>query len=142
MSNGTTNKVILIGNLGKDPEMRQAGATSVTNLTLATTESWKDKTSGEKTEKTEWHRVNFWGGQAEALSTYAKKGAKLYVEGRLETRTYEKDGETKYSTEIRGNSFEFLDSKKGEVDDGGSQNFKGQSTPPDPRSTGDDDLPF
>ena len=81
------------------------------NITLATTESWKDK-AGEKQERTEWHRVSMWGRQAEAIGAYAKKGSKLYIEGKIETRTYEKDGEKRYSTEIKAHSFEFLDKKE------------------------------
>jgi single-strand DNA-binding protein len=135
MSKGTVNKVTLIGNLGEDPSLAQAGQTQVANLSLATTESWKDKNSGENVEKTEWHRVSFWGAQAETVAKYAKKGSKLYIEGRIETRTYEKDGEKKYSTEIRGNNFTFLDRK-------GSSDAQPERASAPSKPGGDDDLPF
>jgi single-strand DNA-binding protein len=134
MSKGTTNKVILIGNLGQDPEVKTVGDTQVANLSLATTESWKDK-AGELQERTEWHRVSMWGRQAEAIGQYAKKGSKLYIEGKIETRTYEKDGEKRYSTEIKANSFEFLDKKE---DSAGSGSF---SSPPNAKDELDL-LPF
>ncbi|MDP3612497.1 MAG: single-stranded DNA-binding protein [Rubrivivax sp.] len=93
------NKVTLIGNLGADPEQRTAGNKPVVNLRLATTETWKDR-NGDRQEKTEWHRITVWGeGNAKYLA-YAQKGTTLYIEGKLETRSYESNGETKYSTEI------------------------------------------
>jgi len=93
------NKVSLIGNLGADPEQRDANGKPVVNLRLATTESWKNA-GGERQEKTEWHRITVWGeGNAKYLA-HAKKGTTLYIEGKIETRSYEKDGETKYVTEI------------------------------------------
>ena len=97
----SVNKVILIGNLGRDPETRYTtGGDAVTNLNIATTDVWKDK-SGEKQEKTEWHRVVLFGRQAEIAGEYLKKGRSVYIEGRLQTRKYtDKDGVEKYSTEI------------------------------------------
>ena len=96
------NKVILVGNLGKDPEVRYSpNGSAVANCTLATTESWKDKTSGEKQEKTEWHRVVFFGRLAEIAGEYLKKGSQVFVEGRLQTRKWQdKDGQDRYTTEI------------------------------------------
>lgn len=92
------NKVSLIGNLGADPEQRDANGKPVTSLRLATTESWlKD---GERQEKTEWHRIPVWGEGSAKYLAHAKKGTTLYVEGKIESRSYEKDGETKYITEI------------------------------------------
>jgi single-strand DNA-binding protein len=97
----SVNKVILLGNLGRDPETRYTtGGDAVTNLNIATSETWKDK-SGEKQEKTEWHRVVLFGRQAEVAGEYLKKGRSVYIEGRLQTRKYtDKDGVEKYSTEI------------------------------------------
>ena len=99
----SVNKVILLGNLGRDPETRYTtGGDAVTNLRIATTETWKDK-SGEKQEKTEWHSVVLFGRQAEIAGEYLKKGRSVYIEGRLQTRKYtDKDGVEKYSTEIVG----------------------------------------
>lgn len=95
------NKVILIGNAGADPEVRYLpNGTAVSNVTLATSDSWKDKQSGQMQERTEWHRVVFFGRIAEVVAQYAKKGARLYVEGRLQTREWEKDGIKRYTTEI------------------------------------------
>lgn len=99
---GSVNKVQLIGNLGRDAEMRYTtGGAAVSTLNLATTESWKDK-QGDKQEKTEWHRIVLWGKTAESLSEYLVKGKQIYVEGRLQTRSWEdKDGTKRYTTEIR-----------------------------------------
>jgi len=109
----SVNKVILIGNLGKDPEVKvMPNGNSVCNLTLATSEKWKDKNTGQPQEKTEWHRVVFFGKQAEALGQYCQKGSKLYVEGSLETRKWQdQSGADRYTTEIKGRSFDFLDAK-------------------------------
>ena len=103
------NKVIILGNLGADPELRSSpsGVTSC-RLSLATSMNWTDKNSGEKKEKTEWHRIVFFGRSAEVLDQYVKKGQQLYVEGRLQTNKYEKDGIERYSTDIIGESFNFV----------------------------------
>ncbi len=100
---GSVNKVILVGNLGRDAELRYTpGGSAVATLNLATTEVWNDK-AGQKQEKTEWHRVVLWGKTAESLSEYLTKGKQIYVEGRLQTRKWQdKDGHDKYTTEIRG----------------------------------------
>jgi single-strand DNA-binding protein len=110
----SVNKVILIGNLGRDPETRYTtGGDAVTNLNIATTETWKDK-SGEKQEKTEWHRVVLFGRQAEIAHEYLKKGRSVYIEGRLQTRKYtDKDGVEKYATEIVGDRMQLLGSRDG-----------------------------
>ncbi|HEX6464155.1 MAG TPA: single-stranded DNA-binding protein [Vicinamibacterales bacterium] len=107
---GSVNKVILVGNLGRDAELRYTpGGAPVATLNLATTEVWNDKTSGQKQEKTEWHRVVLWGKSAEALSEYLTKGKQIYVEGRLQTRKWQdKDGNDKYSTEIRSDRIVLL----------------------------------
>lgn len=116
---GSVNKVILIGNVGNDPEVRsmQSGD-KVANISLATSESWKDKNSGEKREKTEWHRVVVFGKLADIVEQYVRKGSKLYIEGTLETRSWEaQDGQKRYSTEIvlRGfnSTLAMLDGKQG-----------------------------
>ncbi len=109
------NKVILIGNLGKDPETRYApSGDAICNLTLATTETWKDKTSGERREATEWHRVVFFGRVAEVAAQYLRKGSQVYVEGRLQTRKWQdKDGQDRYTTEIRGDEMKMLGRREG-----------------------------
>jgi single-strand DNA-binding protein len=110
----SVNKVIIIGNLGRDPETRympEGGA--ITNISVATTETWKDK-NGEKQEKTEWHRVAFFGKLAEIAGEYLKKGSQVYVEGRLQTRKWQdKDGADKYTTEIVANAMQMLGSRQG-----------------------------
>ena len=112
------NRVTLIGNIGKDPESKYlANGDAVTNLSLATTESWKDKNTGEKVEKTEWHRLVFFKKLAEIVAEYCEKGKQIYVEGRLQTRKYEKDGVTHYSTEIVCDTMKMLGSRS----DGGGE---------------------
>ena len=108
------NKVILIGNLGRDPETRfLPSGSAVANISVATTDTWKDKTSGEKKEATEWHRVVFFGRLSEIVVDYLKKGSQVYVEGRLQTRKYEKDGQDHYSTEIIADTMKMLGSRSG-----------------------------
>jgi len=110
----SVNKVILIGNLGRDPETRyMPDGGAITNISIATTEQWKDK-AGEKQEKTEWHRVAFFGKLAEIAGEYLKKGSQVYVEGRLQTRKWQdKDGADKYTTEIVANAMQMLGSRQG-----------------------------
>ncbi len=108
------NKVILVGNLGRDPEVRYTpSGTAVANVTLATGESWKDRNTGEQQERTEWHRVVFFSRLAEIVEQYLKKGAKVYVEGSLRTNSWEKDGIKRYTTEIIANEMQMLDSRGG-----------------------------
>ncbi len=109
------NKVILIGNLGKDPETRYApSGDAICNITVATSESWKDKNTGEKKEATEWHRVVFFGRLAEIAAQYLRKGSQIYVEGRLQTRKWQdKEGQDRYTTEIRGDEMKMLGSRQG-----------------------------
>ncbi|MBS0510277.1 MAG: single-stranded DNA-binding protein [Proteobacteria bacterium] len=109
------NKVILIGNLGKDPETRYApSGDAICNLTLATTETWKDKTTGERREATEWHRVVFFGRVAEVAAQYLRKGSQIYVEGRLQTRKWQdQNGQDRYTTEIRGDEMKMLGRREG-----------------------------
>tara|TARA_R110000803_G_scaffold50152_2_gene104155 strand:+ start:1020 stop:1478 length:459 start_codon:yes stop_codon:yes gene_type:complete len=112
------NKVILIGNAGNDPECRtMPNSNAVANLSIATSETWKDKNTGDKQEKTEWHRVIFFNKQAEIVGQYVKKGSKLYIEGRLQTRSWEQDGVKRYTTEIVASEFQFLDSKNSSESD-------------------------
>lgn len=112
---GGINKVILIGNLGKDPEVRfTPGGQAVANFNIATSESWTDKNTQQKVEKTEWHRIVVWGKLAELCGEYLKKGRQCYVEGRLQTREWtDKEGQKKYTTEIVANTVQFLGSGGG-----------------------------
>ncbi len=125
------NKVILIGNLGADPEIRhlQTGI-SVANFRIATTETYKDKTTGEKREQTEWHSIVAWRGLAEITEKYLKKGSKVYVEGKLRTRKWEKDGVERYTTEIMADEMTLLDRPSGQAQAQG-----GPSTNQEPRPT-------
>lgn len=108
------NKVILIGNLGKDPEIRhlENGAV-VANFSIATTESYKDRTTGERRDQTEWHNIVLWRGLAEISEKYLKKGDTVYIEGKLRTRSWEKDGVTRYTTEIVGDNMTMLGGNRG-----------------------------
>lgn len=141
------NKVILVGRLGKDPEVRNLeNGASVANFTLATSESYKDKTTGEKKEITEWHNIVLWRGLAEIAAKYLHKGDMIYVEGRLRTRSWEKDGVTRYTTEIVGDNMTMLSTRR----DGGSGSDYRAAAPPssaspsEPKAPADatDDLPF
>jgi len=108
------NKVILVGNLGADPETRYTpSGTAITTVRLATSESWKDKQTGEQQERTEWHRVKFFGRLAEIAGEYLKKGGQVYVEGRLRTEEYEKDGIKRWSTDIVADEMQMLGSRAG-----------------------------
>ncbi|WP_293369494.1 single-stranded DNA-binding protein [Nevskia sp.] len=122
MATRGVNKVILIGNIGKDPEVKYfPNGDAFCNLTLATSETWNDKTSGEKKEKTEWHNVVFTRKLAEIVGQYVKKGAKLYVEGSLRTRKWQdKEGQDRYTTEIMVNDMQMLDGRSGGGGGGGS----------------------
>ena len=126
------NKVILIGNVGGDPEVRYLpNGNAVANVTLATSDSWKDKQTGQMQERTEWHRVVFFGRIAEVVGEYARKGSKLYIEGRLQTREWEKVGVKRYTTEVvvdMGGQMQLLDSRQG----GGGEQGMGQSRPQRP----------
>src|SRR3990167_2958079 len=119
----SVNKVILIGNLGRDPETRyMPNGEAVANITVATTETWKDKTSGEKQEKTEWHRVTFYRRLAEIVGEYLKKGSQVYIEGRLETRKWQdKEGKDRYTTEIIADRMQMLGSRSGQGDPSGRE---------------------
>ncbi len=126
----SVNKVILIGNLGKDPEVRYApSGSAIANITLATSRNWKDKTSGERQEETEWHRVVFYDRLAEVAGEYLKKGKSVYIEGRLKTRKWtDKEGVEKYTTEIIANEMTMLGSREG-GGMGGGDDSGGESAP-------------
>lgn len=110
MSKRGVNKVILVGSCGKDPETKMLGSGGMMcNVSIATSEDWKDKTTGQKQERTEWHRVCFFGKLAEIVDDYVKKGSKIYVEGSLRTRSWEQDNITRYATEIVANEMQLLD---------------------------------
>ncbi len=125
----SVNKVIIVGNLGKDPEIRyMPSGDAVANITVATTDRYKDKQSGENREITEWHRISFFGRLAEIAGQYLKKGSQVYVEGSLRTRKWtDQSGQEKYSTEIRADSMQMLGSRQGMGGPGPS----GQSSGPD-----------
>ncbi len=144
------NKVILIGRLGKEPEVRNLeNGVSVANFTMATSESYKDRTTGEKKEVTEWHNIVLWRGLAEITQKYLHKGDLVYIEGKLRTRSWEKEGVTRYTTEIVADNMTMLGSRSGGQSSGGSSDYGSRSqertqTEPSYGSPGDstDDLPF
>jgi len=148
---GSVNKVILVGNLGKDPEVRRmTSGEPVVNLSVATSESWRDKASGERKEKTEWHRVVIFNKNlADVAEKYLRKGSKVYVEGQLQTRKWtDKDGQEKYSTEVVLQNFRgeltMLDGRGGEGGGGGGGGGRGASEAPASfqRDEMDDEIPF
>ncbi len=166
MASRGINKVILVGNVGQDPETRyMPNGGAVTNLSIATSESWKDKNSGEQQERTEWHRVVFYQRLAEIVAEYVKKGSKIYVEGSLRTRSWEQDGVKRYATEIIASEMQMLDGRgesrgdsggrtmgdadaapRGSYQGGGNRQGGGQRQPAAQSapevSSFDDDIPF
>ncbi len=151
------NKVILIGNLGQDPETRYLqDGNPVTNCSLATSQTWRDRETGQQNERTEWHRIVFFRRLAEIAGEYLKKGSRVYIEGQLRTRQWERDGQKHYTTEIVANEMQMLDSRGdgaggggygggssssgGSQPSGGSKNDQDFSAPP-PEDF-DDDIPF
>jgi|SRR5579863_3729632 len=157
------NKVILVGNLGADPETRYTpSGTAITNIRIATSESWKDKQTGEQQERTEWHRVEFFGRIAEIAGEYLKKGRQVYIEGKLRTDEYEKDGIKRYSTKIIADEMQMLGGREGgggegtgSAGGGGERRERGPArgpqSAPAPRSApaqapadsfDDDEIPF
>ena len=160
MASRGINKVILVGNLGNDPEVRytQAGA-AITNISIATSETWKDKQTGQPQERTEWHRVVFFNRLAEIAGEYLRKGSKVYVEGSLRTRKWQdKDGQDRYTTEIVANEMQMLDSRGAgqgggyQAQDNYAQNAPQAAPAAKPAEAGgaapaeftnfDDDIPF
>ena len=155
----SVNKVILVGNLGKDPETRyMPNGEAVTNCTIATTDTWKDKTSGEKKEATEWHRIVFYRKLAEIAGQYLKKGSQVYIEGSLKTRKWtDKEGQERYTTEVIADRMQMLGSREDQGEQGqqaprAQQRPAAQPAPQRPATTGaaassgfddmDDDIPF
>ena len=156
------NKVILVGNLGADPETRYTpSGTAITSIRIATSESWKDKQTGEQQERTEWHRIEFFARLAEIAGEYLKKGSQVYIEGKLRTDEYEKDGIKRYSTKVIADEMQMLGSRGGGGEggggfSGGAQRERGpargpqsapqRSTPVAPAPAGDnfedDEIPF
>ena len=139
------NRVIILGNIGQDPETRYfPSGDAVTNITVATSESWKDKDTGEKQERTEWHKVTFFGKLAEIAGQYLKKGSKVYVEGSLRTRKWQdKDGKDRYTTEIRASEMQMLDGKPQNGDDRPEQSKPASTAKSAPTlKEFDDDIPF
>lgn len=128
----SVNKVIIVGNLGKDPDVRYLpSGEAVTNITVATTDTWKDKTSGEKREATEWHRIVFFRKLAEIAGQYLKKGSQVYIEGSLKTRKWQdKDGQDRYTTEIVADSMQMLGSRGGGGGGGGGGGAADYDAPP------------
>ena len=161
MASRGVNKVILVGNLGADPETRyMPSGNAVTNVRMATSQSWRDRETGQQNERTEWHRVVFFNRLAEIAGEYLRKGSKIYVEGSLRTRQWEREGQKHYSTEIVGDEMQMLDSRGGgggDFGDGGMQGGGSQggnqggssgyddrggfSAPPSDDDF-DDDIPF
>jgi single-strand DNA-binding protein len=140
---GGINKVILIGNLGKDPEVRfTPSGQAVANFNIATSESWTDKTTGQKQERTEWHRIVVWGKLGELCGEYLKKGRQCYVEGRLQTREWtDKEGKKKYTTEVVANTVQFLGGGAGRpAAEGGAAYQDNKSSPPDAAGAPPDDM--
>ena len=146
---GSVNKVILVGNLGKDAEVRVTpGGQSVASFSIATTENWTSK-EGEKKEQTEWHRIVLWGKTAETLQPYLVKGKQIYLEGRLQTRQWEKEGQKHYTTEVKADKIVLLGGGGGaggsrggdrQVERGGDSGY--QDPMRDPAPVTDDDIPF
>lgn len=141
----SVNKVILVGNVGRDPEVRHLDkGVAVARFSLATTENYTSKT-GEKVSNTEWHNIVLWRGLAEVAEKYVKKGSQLYIEGRLRTNTYEKDGVKHYATEINADTMQLLGKREGQAENG-SQPMPAESvqsvSEPDFSQPEEDDLPF
>ena len=138
------NKVILVGRLGNDPEVRYTpDGTAVANFSIATSDEWTDKATNEKKERTEWHRIVAWRRLGEICGEYLSKGRQVYVEGKLQTRSWEKDGVTRYTTEIVASDVQFLGAKE-PADAYRSQDSSGtnQYSKPPPADRQDDDIPF
>lgn len=151
------NKAIILGNLGQDPEIRYSQqGTPVVNFSVATSESWTDKVTAELKESTEWHRITVFGKQAENCNKYLSKGSKVYVEGKLKTTSYDKEGQTHYSTNIIANTVQFVGSRQGDQSipsqshdqgyqpntGGGHQQQPMQPPPMKNTNVQDDDIPF
>lgn len=147
---GSVNKVILIGNLGKDPEVRRLeNGTVVANFPIATSETFTDRNTGEKRESTDWHDIVVWRGLAEVVEKYVRKGMKIYVEGRLKKRTWQdKEGQTRYTTEVLCDNLTILSRPDSQSKPQNEPNYSKEGTPPKPDKLDDllkddnDNLPF
>lgn len=147
---GSVNKVILIGNLGKDPEVRKLeNGTTVASFSIATSESYTDRTTNEKREITDWHNIVVWRGLAEVVEKYLRKGSKVYIEGKLKTRSWQdKEGVTKYTTEVIADEMTMLSRNETANQGGNTPNYSSQGTPSEPSKIDQllnddkDDLPF
>ncbi|MDR3491922.1 MAG: single-stranded DNA-binding protein [Gammaproteobacteria bacterium] len=148
MAKGSVNKVILVGNLGKDPEVRYTpNGLAVANITIATTEAWKDKASGENQEKTEWHRVVMYNRLAEITGEYLRKGSKVFIEGRLQTRKWQDktSGQDRYTTEIVADTLEMLGKSNGAASEStpaATQDKAVEAPQAEAVDSFDDDIPF
>lgn len=142
------NRVFLIGNLGKDPEVRYTpSGSAVANVTIATSEQWKDKDTGERQERTEWHQVVFFGRLAEIAGEYLRKGSKVYIEGSIRTEKWQdKEGNDRYTTKVYAREMQMLDSRSGGESAGGGQGTasapRRQQTAPAQQADWDDEIPF
>lgn len=137
------NKVIILGRVGKDPEIRNLeNGTSVATFSVATSETWKDKTTGEKKEHTDWHNIVLWRGLADIAAKYVHKGDQIYIEGKMRTRSWEKDGITRYTTEIIGDQMNLLGGKPSDRSEQSSQSSGQQESAPSGGSSSIDELPF
>ena len=144
------NKVIIVGNLGNDPEIKyMPNGNAVTRVSIATSETWKDKQTGQSNERTEWHRVVFFNRLGEIAGEYLKKGSKVYIEGQLRTNQWEKDGQKHYTTEVIGREMQMLDSRGDGQQSNSRQphsnqgnNNSSQSYDSGPPADFDDDIPF
>ncbi len=149
MAKGSINKVLLIGNLGRDPEVRYTpNGTAVAQISIATTEVWKDKQSGENQERTEWHRVVLYSRLGEIAGEYLRKGSKVFIEGRLQTRKWQdkNSGQDRYTTEVIADSMQMLDGKSGGGNAGSSMESAApmamEASSAAPADNFDDDIPF
>ena len=148
MAKGSVNKVILVGNMGRDPEVRYTpNGMAVANITIATTEAWKDKQSGENQERTEWHRIVLYSRLAEIVGEYLRKGSKIYIEGRLQTRKWQdkNTGQDRYTTEIIADSLQMLDSKGAggnNMETASAKSNSSEAPQVEPVDNFDDDIPF
>jgi len=139
----SVNKAILIGNLGGDPELRYTpSGMAVCNFSIATTEKWRDKQTNEMKESTNWHRIVLWGKQAETAKQYLTKGSPVYIEGRIQTRSWDDNGVKKYITEIIGQRLQFLGRRTGEAAAEGDAPPPPEADAAPPLTEEDDDLPF
>ena len=138
------NKAIIVGNLGNDPEIRySANGNAIASISVATSDRWKDKNTGEQQERTEWHRVKLFGRLAELAGEYLKKGSQVYIEGRIQTSKYQdKDGNDRWSTEIVAREMTFLGGRGGAGDSQGAPPADSSQRDPAPSSDFDDDIPF